>query len=182
MAIEAEAPQIVIEPFDPDKHDRTAFSCGAVRIDNYLRLSARKQQQGDFTRLWIAVRPGSNAILGFYSINSHALHADGFPKDLLKNAPRHGQLPAAYLSMIGVNKADQGTGLGRILLVDALRRIAKASYELGIAAVILDVLDDDGPEAAAKRKEFYESMQFQSFPSQPLRMFLPIGVARKLLD
>ena len=41
-----------------------------------------------------------------------------------------------------------------------------------VAAVILDVLDDGGPEACHKRLRFYESMGFRSFPSREERMFL----------
>jgi len=182
MPTEVGAPhQVVIEPFDPSKHDRTAFSCGVSRLDNFLKASARKQQRDDFTRIWVAVRPQGNSVIGYYAINSHSLLAEGAPEQLTKNAPRHGQIPAAYLSMICVNKAEQGGGIGSALLIDALQRIAKASQQLGIAAIILDILDDDGPQAAERRRKFYESMQFQSFPSQPLRMFLPIAIAKKLL-
>lgn len=173
--------KIAIEPFNPDKHDRTAFSCGAGRIDNFLKRSAKKHQKGDFTRVWVATSPGENGILGFYAVNSHALAGDELPARLTKNAPRHGVIPAAYLSMVGVDGALQGHGLGRILLIDAIKRIARVAEEMGVAAIILDVLDDDGPEAAAKRKSFYESFGFQAFPSQPRRMFLPTRVARKLL-
>ncbi len=173
--------KISIEPFDPDKHDRTAFSCGAERIDNFLKRSAKKHQKGDFTRVWIVTRLGESAVLGFYAVNSHALVGEDLPARLTKNTPRHGAVPAAYVSMIGVDKTMQGRGLGRILLVDAVKRIARVSEALGVAAIVLDVLDDDGAEAVLKRKAFYESMGFQTFPSRPLRMFLPTSAARKLL-
>ena len=40
-----------MEPLDPRRHDRAAFSCGAVRLDNFLERTARKHQAGDFTRV-----------------------------------------------------------------------------------------------------------------------------------
>ena len=37
-----------IEPFDPVRHDRTVFSCGSDRVDNYLKRTAKKHQKDDF--------------------------------------------------------------------------------------------------------------------------------------
>lgn len=34
-----------IELFDPARHDRAGFVCGVDRLDNYLKLSAKKQQK-----------------------------------------------------------------------------------------------------------------------------------------
>ena len=49
------ASRIVIEPFDPARPERLGFSCGTGRLDNFLQLSARKRQQDDFTRVFVAV-------------------------------------------------------------------------------------------------------------------------------
>ena len=54
-----DVPRIVIESFDPGRHDRTGFSRGRDRLDYFLRLSARKQQKDDFTREFVAVADGS---------------------------------------------------------------------------------------------------------------------------
>ena len=76
----------------------------------------------------------------------------------------------------------QGQGLGRILLADALRRTALISEELGIAVVILDVLEDGDKTAIAKRLRFYDAMGFLAFPTQPMRLFLSTATIRKLVD
>ena len=36
-----------IETFDPARHSRDGFACGVPRLDNYLKLNAKKQQKGD---------------------------------------------------------------------------------------------------------------------------------------
>lgn len=173
--------QIVIEPFDPARHDRTAFSCGSQRIDNFLKRTAKKHQKGDFTRVWVAVEPGDARVRGFYAINAHALEADALPAQLTKNAPRHGSIPAVYLSTLGVDQSIQGRGLGRVLLADALRRTARAARDLGIACIVLDVLDDTD-ESVEKRRRFYESFGFASLPSRPMRMILATATIRKALE
>ena len=170
-----------IEPFDPRRHDRTAFSCGVDQIDNFLKRTAKKHQKRDFTRLWVAVRPAERRVLAYYAINAHAIETGDLPEALRKRAPRHGRVGAAYLSMIAVDVAARDQGLGRILLADALRRIAGISGDIGIFAVVLDVLDDGDTKAMERRRRFYEGFGFVPFPSQPLRMFLPVQTIRDAL-
>lgn len=170
---------IFVEPFDPQKHDRAAFACGTARLDNFLKRTARKQQAGDFTRVWVATDSGQTRILGYYALNAHSLEGDDLPVHLTRNAPRSGSIPAVYLSMIAVDRRYQGQGIGRILLADALKRAAIAADQVGLKAVILDVIEDGGAEITEKRHAFYAGMGFQSFPSRPLRMFISIETVRK---
>ncbi len=170
---------VSIEPLDPQKHDRAAFSCGTDRLDNFLKRTARKHQAGDFTRVWVATEGGKAAILGYYALNAHSLEGDDLPANLIRNAPRFGGIPAVYLSMIAVDRRHQGQGFGRILLADALNRAAAAADQIGLKAVILDVIEDGGPEITEKRRAFYAAMGFQSLPARPLRMFISIETARR---
>ncbi len=64
---------IIIEPLNPRKHDRAAFSCGTARLDNFLKRTARKHRAGDFTRVWVATKSGQTGILGYYALNAHTL-------------------------------------------------------------------------------------------------------------
>ncbi len=173
------AQDVIIEPFDPAKHDRTAFSCGTTRLDNFLKLTAKKQQAGDFTRVRVATVREQVEILGYYALNAHFLEGDDLPSDLTKNASWSG-IPVIYLSMIAVDRRYQGRGIGRTLLVSALTRAANAAKDVGLKAVILDVIDDGGDEITEKRRTFYTSMGFKPFPSSPLRMFITIEMVRKL--
>lgn len=170
-----------IEAFDPGRHERKAFSCGVDQLDNFLKLSARKQQKRNFTRVWVAIAPPSLRVLGYYAVNSHAIVTSDFPEKLARKAPRHGRVGAAYLSMFAVDTTIQGQGLGRALLFDAFRRIALVSAQVGVFALVLDVLDDGNAKAMAKRAAFYEDAGFISFPGLPLRMFMPIEVVRRVL-
>jgi len=84
--------------------------------------------------------------------------------------------------MIGVDQRFAGRGYGGGLLVDALKRIARAADTLRIAVVMLDVLDDGDAGLVARRKALYESYGFVPLPSNPLRLFLPLGAVRCLID
>ncbi|GAB4526663.1 MAG: hypothetical protein Kow00133_15500 [Amphiplicatus sp.] len=175
-APDAPRPRYDIEPFDPKKHDRTSFSCGVARLDNYLKRTAGKHQKGDFARVFAAVRTGERTVRGYYAMNAHAVEIGDLPAETTRRAPPRGVIPAAYLSMIAVDRSAQGQGLGRILLADALKRLIPVADEIGIAVVILDVIDDDddGPEAFRRRISFYERMGFRALPSRPSRMFLTL--------
>ena len=170
---------IIIEPFDPPKHDRAAFSCGTTHLDNFLNRTARKHQAGDLTRVWAATDRRQAAIPGFYALNAHSLEGDDLPAHLTRNAPRHGGIPAVYLSMIAVDHRCQGQGTGRIILADALKRAAIAADQIGLKAVILDVIEDGGAEITEKRRAVYVAMGFQPLPSRPVRMFISIETVRK---
>ena len=171
---------VIIEPLDPAKHDRAAFSCGVGRLDNFLKRTARKQQAGDFTRIWVATDSKQVAILGYYALNAHFIEGSDLPARLTKDAPRSSCIPTVYLSMIAVDHRHQGRKLGHILLADALNRsVDAADGYLGLKAVVLDVIDDGGAESTEKRRAFYTSMGFRSFPSNPLRMFITIEEVRK---
>ena len=89
-------------------------------------------------------------------------------------------MPSAFLSMIATAQSVQGRGLGRVLLVDAVVRSARVADEVGIAAVVLDVIADGGAEAEAARRRFYERMGFVGLPSQPSRVVLGTRQARAI--
>ncbi|AMY68924.1 hypothetical protein [Frigidibacter mobilis] len=170
-----------IEPFDPEKHDRAAFSCGVEQVDNYFQKTANKLAKADNVRLYVMVDP-VGAVIGFYALNAHAVHFADLPTKFARTRPSHGSIPAAYISMIGRDQRFRGGGYGGDLLVDALRRIAVAADAIGVAVVMLDALDCGDPDRVARRKALYESYGFQTLASNPLRMFLPVSVVRRLID
>ena len=173
-------PGITIEPFDPGRHDRSGFSCGTDRLDNFLRLSARKQQKDDFTRVFVAVAERSPRVLGYYALNAHAVATDDLGADRPSRAPNTDSLPALYLSMIAVDRGEQGQGLGSDLAIDALCRAMNVAGEIGLKLVVLDVIDDGGHEAFRRRLEFYRRLGFRSFQDRRERMFITIDTVRAM--
>lgn len=81
--------------------------------------------------------------------------------------------------MIAVDNRHQSQGLGRILLADALERAVSVSDQVGLKAVVLDVIEDGGQEITKRRYEFYTAMGFQPLPSRPSRMFIGIDTIRQ---
>ena len=174
-------PEVQITPLDPRQHDRGSFACGIPRLDNFLKRSARKQQAGNFTKVWVATWEGQSEIAGYYALNAHRLEADSLPPGLTRSAPSHGGIPAVYLSMIAVSLRHQGKGLGKILLVDALKRAVTVADQIGLKTVVLDVIEDGGPEITGKRTMFYIASGFVPLPDQPSRMIISVETIRRAM-
>lgn len=170
----------VIEPFDPVRHDREGFSCGVAAVDNYFRKTANKLAKANNTKVYVMVAP-SGAVAGFYALNAHAVSYEALPAGFARSRPAHGEIPAAFISMIGRDRRFRNQGIGGDLLVDALIRVARASEEIGISVVMLDVLDCGDAERMQRRKALYEGYGFQPLPSNPRRLFLPIASVQRLL-
>ncbi len=82
--------------------------------------------------------------------------------------------------MKAVDRSWQGKGLGSDLAIDALSRVRNVSSEAGIRLVMLDVIDDGGDEAFARRMEFCRRLGFQSLKDRPDRLFMTIGTIRAM--
>lgn len=174
------APRPVIEPFDSDKHNRAGFSCGVEGIDNYFRKTANAFAKADLVRFYVMADSGG-AVIGFHTVNAHSVACEELPDGSVRRQPRHGNIPAAYISMMGRHVAHCKKGYGSALLVDALKRIARAADAIGVAVVMLDVFDCGDPEKIERRKALYGSFGFAPLPSNGLRMFLPMKTVRDLL-
>ena len=74
--------------------------------------------------------------------------------------------PAGFqLAWLDVSLDRQGHGLGRLLLVQALRHCYEAGKTFAFIAVILDCVNDAA-------KSFYQQWDFHELPERPFRLFL----------
>lgn len=170
----------LVEALDTRRHDRGAFSCGKQQLDEYLKRAARKAQQTDTGRTWVAIDRdaapddnGKRPVLGYYTVSMCSVDLTVLPEGRRSGLPRP-QVPAALLGRLAVDQSAQGGGLGRALLIDALRRIANAAEDVAAHAVVLHAIDEDA-------KRFYERYGFLELTDDPLHLFLPMDTVRQLL-
>ncbi|GGN57381.1 MULTISPECIES: GNAT family N-acetyltransferase [Novosphingobium] len=169
------------ETFDPERHDRTALSTGVVQVDNFFRKTANKLARADNVRVTVLVSP-KRELIGFHAINVHAIDYRELPSRFARSRPAHGNIPAAFISMIGVDQRYQRQGYGGDLLFDCMVRIVRAADVVGIAIIVLDVLDCGDSEQVQRRKSLYQGYGFMPLASDPLRLFLPVASARELVN
>lgn len=168
---------IRIEQFDPERHDRSGFNCGVDRLNNFLKLSAKKQQKDDMTRIYVLLEEGSHDILGYHAINVGLMDVREMTKRP-KGTPSHGEIPVLFLGQIAISTECQGYGLGHILMHHIFLKACTIADVAGCHAILLDVMSEGGEDAVNKRRSWYEAFGFQPFVSNPLRMFLPMSHVR----
>ena len=161
-----------IEPLDK-AHDRTGFASGAPELDRYLRELALQDIRRDVARVFVALRDGSPAICGFYSLGAASFQREKLPAAQARRLP-HYPVPAALLGRLAVDETMRGQGLGVFLLMDALHRVLLASQTLAVHALIVDARD----EVAAA---FYRKYGFIHFADDARRLLLPMNTLRQLL-
>ncbi len=162
---------LVIEPL-ASHHDRTAFSCGELVLDTYLQRQASQDIRRRVAQVFVAIGDVAERIAGYYSLSAASFEKDELPSALAKRLP-HYPVPAAILGRLAIDREQQGRGLGETLLLDAIRRVVRASTTLAVYAIIVDA-KTDGAQA------FYECYGFRAFSSEPRRLFLPLEIFEKL--
>ena len=158
----------VIEPLER-RHDRTAFSCGLPELDRYLARQAGQDIRRRIARVFVCTAGNADAVLGFYTLSALSIDLSSLPEELSRKLPRH-PVPCALVGRLAVDRSVQGQGLGRLLLADAVKRVAAARETVAMHALIVDAANDEA-------QRFYEEFGFSSLTDDPMRLFLPLGHA-----
>jgi predicted N-acetyltransferase YhbS len=92
----------------------------------------------------------------------------------MRGAGRYHQ-PVVILTRLGVDRTVQGVGLGRALVVDALRRIATASEVIGVRALLIHC------ESDAARDFYLRLAKFEPSPTDQMHLLLLMKDLRRAL-
>jgi GNAT superfamily N-acetyltransferase len=161
------APDLVICLLDGEKHDRDSFDCGEPALNEYLRNTARQHLQKGIANTYVlAYRGEPRRILGFFTLAFLEVNISQLPAGHRKRLPKS-QLPAAKLARLAIDKRFQGNNYGRLLLVDAMRRLAVAVRNA--AGVVGLFVDSKNPRVAG----FYQKFGFIPLEDNPLSLMLP---------
>ena len=88
------------------------------------------------------------------------------PPKLSRKLPKH-PIPAALIGRLAVSNNVQGYGIGKMLLVDAIKRTLSISDQIAIYAMVVDAISNEA-------KGFYEQYGFASLSNNSSRLFLPL--------
>lgn len=155
-------------------HDRTAFRCGAEALDRYLKQQARQDADKRVAAPFVAVDPPDARVLGYYTLSASVLSLADLPDEVVRELPRHPQLPVTLLGRLAVDQSAKGKGLGEHLLLDALNRSSTHASQIAAMAVVVDAKVED----AAR---FYRQYGFLPLQAQPRRLFVPMTIVARLL-
>jgi predicted GNAT family N-acyltransferase len=171
LADAAEKPKFRFEPLG-SSHDRAAFSCEELILENYLKTQARQDLSKQLAAVFVMTADGKN-IAGFYALSQYSILSSEIPEKIARQPTRHDQIPATLIGRLARHAAQRGTGAGDLLLADALQRCFAISTQAASWAVIVDAKSEAGAA-------FYKKWGFEPFPTHPLKLFLPTATIEKM--
>jgi GNAT superfamily N-acetyltransferase len=150
-------------------HDRKAFNCGSVELNDYLSRFARQNHESGGAKTFVAVAPAEPArVLGFYAISPGSVEFARVPGNLTRKLGRY-DVPVFRLGRLAIDRSVQGQGLGGDLLLAAGTRALAVAAEVGGIALAIDAKD----EAAAR---WYARLGALGLLDDPLKLILPLTV------
>jgi ribosomal protein S18 acetylase RimI-like enzyme len=161
------AKNLIITLLDVERHDRTDFDCGEAALNDYLRTTARQHLQKGIANTYVLVnREKPRKILGFFTLSFFEVEISEVPAGSGKRLPQS-RLPAAKLARLAIDTSCQGRDFGRLLLVDAMRRVAGAIRNAaGVVGLFVDAKNLDVVD-------FYRKFGFIPLEDNPLALMLP---------
>jgi len=145
------------------RHDRREFTSGVPALDDWFQKRATQDQRRHVAQVFVAL--DELGIVGFYSLSMFTLALESLPDELAHKLPRYEAIPAALIGRLACHERARGSGIGDLLVADAVKRVLAAAKSVAAYAVIVDAKDERG-------RRFYESHGFISLPSRPNRLFL----------
>lgn len=164
----AEVPYSQLAPLDGG-HDRTTFDCGVSALNLYLRNYALQNQKRGIVRNYATTHADSKVIVGYYSLVYASLDQKLLPAKLLKGLGKY-DIPVMLLARLAIDRREQGQGLGKALLKDAILRTMQAAEIAGLKLLLVHAKD----ETAA---DFYHKHGFEQILDDPLKLFLPVPLS-----
>jgi GNAT superfamily N-acetyltransferase len=143
-------------------HDLTAFDCGVLPLNDFLKKYAFQNLRNQSARTYVTTR--GTVVVGYYTLASGSAERDESPARMAKGLAAH-SVPVILLARLAVDVREKGRGIGTGLLKDALLRAAQAAEIIGCRAVMVRAKDEGA-------KAFYERFGFEASPRDPFRLFL----------
>lgn len=156
-------------------HPKSKFSCGNEQLDNYLYRQASQDVKRKLAACFVYIDDETSLLKGYYTLSNSSIPLGQVPESFRKKLPRsYTAIPTTLLGRLAVDQDFQGKGLGKLLLIDALKRSYLTGELIGSYAVIVDPIDD-----AARR--FYQNYGFIQLPKSG-KMFLAMKTVKGLFE
>ena len=152
-------------------HDVESFACGKEPLDRFLTRFALKNQNADSARTYVIRR--RPRVIAYYSLAAGAVKHAAAPRRVSQGLARY-PVPVILLARLAVHQGEQGHGLGRKLIKDALHKTAAAADIVGIRALLVHAKDNEA-------RAWYEALDFEPSPADTDHLFLLMKDLRAML-
>lgn len=156
-------------------HRKKEFSCGKDMLDNYLHKQANQDIKRKLSACFVLNDQETDLLKGYYTLANNSLAQDLIPTEFQKKLPSsYKSIPTTLLGRLAIDNRFQKLGVGKLLLVDALKRSYEISKSIGSFAVVVDPIDEDA-------ERFYDKYGFIKLPDSG-KMFLPMNTIKTLFE
>lgn len=154
-------------------HKKSEFSCGKEMLDVYIRKQANQDIKRKLSACFVIIDTKTNLIKGLYTLSSNSIPLEFIPPQLQKKLPKSCQsIPTILLGRLAVDNKFQGLGIGKLLLIDALKRSVELSKTIGCFAIVVDPIDWEA-------EKFYDKYGFIKLPDSG-KMFIAMKTINQL--
>jgi len=155
-------------------HEKEKFSCGKAMLDDYLHKQAKQDVKKKLSACFV-LSDDDKEIKGYYTLSNLSIPRSQLPESIIRKLPPYKDLPVTLLGRLAVDSRFKGQQLGRLLLIDALKRsFDAASTSTASMAVIVDPIDQEATD-------FYARFGFIALPDSR-RMFIPMQTVEPLFN
>lgn len=153
------------------EHDLSSFDCERhPSLNLWLKRFALMNQSSGDSRTYVVKR--GEKVVGYYSLAPGSISRRDATARAAKAAPD--PIPMVLLARLAVDKTEQGQGLGKALLKDALKRAYAGAEIIGGRAILVHAIDQ-------KAADFYGYFGFEACPEIELHRMLLMKDVRKSL-
>ena len=157
------------------KHNRKDFDCGKELLNDYLKTQAGQDVKRKLSVCFVLADSETKVIQGYYTLSNSSIPLSSFSEQIQKKLPKsYKSIPTTLLGRLAIDKKYQGNGIGKILLIDALKRSYGISNEIGSFGIIVDPIDEEA-------KGFYQKYDFIELPDSK-KMFIATQTLKELFD
>jgi|SRR5690554_2795200 len=164
----------ISEPLN-STHKKSDFSCGKEMLDTYIQKQANQDVKRKLSACFVINETETNLIKGYYTLSNNSVPSEFIPDQIRKKLPRaYESIPTTLLGRLAIDDRFQGQGIGKLILIDALKRSYEISKTIGSFAVVVDPIDQDA-------ENFYNKYGFIKLPDSG-KMFLPMKTISQLFE
>ncbi len=157
------------------KHKKDDFDCGNELLNDYLKFQASQDIKRKLSACFVMTAKDSYNVQGYYTLSNNSIPLSSFSERIQHKLPKsYLSIPTTLLGRLAIDKQHQGKGIGKFLLIDALKRIFEISYKIGSFAVVVDPIDIEA-------ERFYEKYDFIKLPDSK-KMFIAINTLKYLFE
>jgi len=156
-------------------HRKKEFSCGKEMLDDYLHKQANQDIKRKLSACFVLNDKETNLLKGYYTLSNSSIAQELIPSKFQKKLPNsYTTIPTTLLGRLAIDHRFQKQGVGKLLLIDALKRSYEISKEIASFAVVIDPIDEEA-------ERFYDKYGFIKLPDSK-KMFLPMNTIKGLFE